>query len=238
MDKIYSRKRIRLPKRIIDPNGQKYKNKKKLFMIIAIFSIAFLTVQYMLNAIDPIINQICESEAKAIATKYSNQEATKVMEDFEYEDLITISKDDKGNITSIKTNIVPINKIISEVPIRIQEDFEKENKTDIKISLGSFTGSKVLSGRGPKVPIRISNIGDVETDFKSEFKAVGINQSLHRLYLNVTCRVAILTPFSTIERKITNQVILAENVIVGQIPSTYYNLEGLNTTKEALEIVE
>lgn len=68
--------------------------------------------------------------------------------------------------------------------------------------------------------------------------AQGINQTIHRIYLNVTCKVNILTPFKDMEEEIINQVLLLENVIVGRIPETYYNLEGLNGSSEALEIIE
>ena len=78
----------------------------------------------------------------------------------------------------------------------------------------------------------------METDLKSEFTAQGINQTLHRVYLEVKCRVNILTPFQDIEKEITNQVLLVENVIVGRIPETYYNLEGLNIKSDAMEIIE
>lgn len=96
----------------------------------------------------------------------------------------------------------------------------------------------MLAGRGPGVKIRISSIGDVETDLRSEFTAQGINQTLHRVYLQVKCNVNILTPFDNISREITNQVLLMENVIVGNIPNTYYNLEGINGSSDALEVIE
>lgn len=73
---------------------------------------------------------------------------------------------------------------------------------------------------------------------RSEFSAQGINQTLHRVYLQVKCNVDILTPFDNISREITNQVLLMENVIVGGIPNTYYNLEGLNSNSDALEVIE
>ena len=96
----------------------------------------------------------------------------------------------------------------------------------------------MLSGRGPGVKIRISSIGNIETNLNSEFTSQGINQTLHRIYVDVSCNVKVLTPFKDIERNITNRVLLAENVIVGNIPDTYYNLEGLNGTSDALEMVE
>lgn len=79
--------------------------------------------------------------------------------------------------------------------------------------------------------------GTVETDLKSEFKEAGINQTLHRIYLEVRCNVSILTPYDTINETIINQVLLAEGVIIGNIPNTYYNLEGLNSD-QMLETIE
>ena len=98
-------------------------------------------------------------------------------------------------------------------------------------------GSKILSGRGPDIPIKMSTVGNVETDLVSQFSEAGINQTLHRIYLNVNCKVTILTPFDSIEETITNQVLLAEAVIMGEVPSTYYNLNGLKSD-DLIELVE
>ncbi len=81
---------------------------------------------------------------------------------------------------------------------------------------------------GPDIKIKMMTDGNVITDLKSEFKEAGINQTLHRVYLEVVCNVTILTPYETITETITNQVLLIEGVIVGNIPDAYYNLQGLN----------
>lgn len=86
--------------------------------------------------------------------------------------------------------------------------------------------------------IQISPVGTVETDLRSEFSSQGINQTLHRVYLDVKCKVNILTPFKDIEKEIVNQVLLVENIIVGRIPETYYNLEGLNAESDAMEVMQ
>ena len=87
------------------------------------------------------------------------------------------------------------------------------------------------------IKIVVSSIGSVETDLRSEFIAQGINQTLHRVYLQIKCEVKILTPFNTITQSIDNQVLLLENVIVGHVPNTYYNLEGIdkNNTVDLIE---
>ena len=236
--KIYSRPRIRIPKLFFSNNGDKnLKRKQKIAKIFIIMVIAFSTVKIVLDAISPIFDSLCEDKAKSIATIISNNEATNVMKDHTYDELFTVEKDNEGNITMIKSNIISINEIISDVAVRIQNSINDRGKEDIKIAIGSFTGSKLISGRGPGVPIRISSIGNVETDLRSEFSAQGINQTLHRVYLQVDCEVSILTPYNTISEKISNQVLLIENVIVGKIPSAYYNFEGIDSSS-ALELIE
>ena len=80
-------------------------------------------------------------------------------------------------------------------------------------------------------------MGNVETDLRSEFSEQGINQTLHRVYLQVVCEVSILSPYHNITYKISNQVLLAENVIVGKIPNTYYNLNGIDNNN-MIDVIE
>lgn len=236
--KIYSRPRIKFPKIFFANGGDKsLKRKQKITKIFIIMVIAFSTVKIVLDAISPIFNALCEDKAKSIATIISNNEATNAMKDHTYDELFTIEKDKDGNITMIKSNVIPINEIISDVAVKIQNSINERGKENIKIAIGSFTGSKLLSGRGPGIPIKISSIGNVETDLRSEFSAQGINQTLHRVYLQVDCEVSILTPYNTISEKVSNQVLLIENVIVGKIPNTYYNLDGIDSSN-VLDIIE
>lgn len=137
----------------------------------------------------------------------------------------------------ISAKVVPVNEIISDIAIKIQEELNKKENSSFNIKLGSFTGSKLLSGRGPEIEMKMSTIGNLDTDLRSEFIAAGINQILHKIYLQVECEVAVLTPFHTVKEKITNQVLLAEAVIVGTTPNTYYNFEGV-TKDNAVDIIE
>ena len=236
--KIYSRPRIKIPPIFSNNIGDKnLKRKQKIVKIFIIMVIAFSTVKIVLDAILPIFDTLCKDKAKSIATIIANEEATNVMKEHTYDEIFTLEKDKDGNITMIKSNIIAINEIISDVAVKIQNTINQRGRENIEIALGSFTGFKLLSGKGPGVPIKISSIGNVETDLRSEFSEKGINQTLHRVYLKVDCEVSILTPYNSITEKVSNQVLLIENVIVGKIPSTYYNLEGFDSNS-ALEIIE
>lgn len=228
--KIYTRHRIKLPKITED------RNKRKIIKILLILVIAITIVRAVLLSINPIIEKKCKTVAKSIATKISNEQATLVMAKYTYEDLINVIKDENGNIKMIGTNIISVNEIISDIPIKIQEELEKSENNNFNIKLGSFFGSKIFSGMGPNINIKIQLDGTVETDLKSEFTSQGINQTLHRIYLDVVCKVSILTPVNVISEEIKNQVLLVEGIIAGEIPESYYNLEGLEK-KDAIEIV-
>ena len=210
---------------------------KKITTVIIILVIAFSTMKLILDAVLPVFDTLCENKAKSIATIVSNEQATNVMKEHTYDEVFFIEKDNEGNVTMIKSNIIAINEIISDVANKIQEEIDKKGREDIGIAIGSFTGFKLLAGRGPSVKIKISTIGDVETDLRSEFTEQGINQTLHRIYLQVKCNVIILTPFDNISQEITNQVLLMENIIVGNIPNTYYNLEGIKSN-DVMEVME
>ena len=163
--KIYTRHRIKLPKITED------RNKRKIIKILLILVIAITIVRAVLLSINPIIEEKCKTVAKSIATKISNEQATLVMAKYTYEDLINVIKDENGNIKMIGTNIISVNEIISDIPIKIQEELEKSENNNFNIQLGSFFGSKIFSGMGPNINIKIQLDGPVETQ--------SLFQSLH-----------------------------------------------------------
>ena len=124
MHKIYSRPRIRIPKVLI--NGEVLNNhkNKKIAKIIIILIIAFSTVKIVLDAVYPIFDTLCEAKAKSIATIVSNEQATNVMKEHSYDELFTLEKDNNNNITMVKSNVLAINEIISDVAVKIQEDID------------------------------------------------------------------------------------------------------------------
>ena len=213
MEKIKKKKKINLSK--------EYK------LVLAVLITAILTVCYLVKTIGPTFNQLCLNEAKSVATQIVHETIDEVMEKYGYNDLVTLVKDKEGKIVSMQANIAIINKIISQISLKIQDKIDNTPNRDIYIRLGSFTGIKLLSGRGPKVPIRISSIGNINTEVMSEFTSTGINQSIHRIFTNITCKIEVLTPFNTISNEIEEKIILAENVIIGNIPENYLDIGKL-----------
>lgn len=236
MSLIYSRPRIKLPKFFIINNKRNIKN-KKIFKILLILTTIIILLTIIIRAVTPVFNRLCSEKAKSTATLITNEETTKAIEDYKYSDFIIIHKDENGNVLMLESNMKNINNVTSDVAYRIQTQINNLEDEDITISLGSFTGISILSGRGIKVPIRISTVGNVKTNIRSEFITQGINQTIHRLYLDIESRISILTPFNTIDETSTSQLILAENIIVGEIPEAYYNISGVSES-DAMNLME
>lgn len=230
--KIYSRKRVRFFNNKID---NKY---KKLLFLIIIIIVIFLISMFIWESIKPVFEVLCEDKAKGIATKITNQETSKVLTKYNYNAFFTIEKDNNGDVQMITANVLQINQVTSDIALDIQESLENESNNRLYIASGNLTGIKILAGLGPKIPVKISTVGNITTDIKSEFISQGVNQTLHRIYMNIVTCVNILTPFGIITRNITNQVLIAENIILGNIPATYYNLDGFENSSDLLEIVE
>ena len=224
-DKIYSRTRFCITNRV----PKKDKN-TKIFSVIFIIIVAIFTFYTIRKAINPIIDELCIDQAKNIATKISNEEATVVMDKYCYDDLITIIRDNDGYIKILKPNTKNINQIMSDIPVSMLDKFKQSENANISLYLGSILGTKIFSATGPKINIRIANVVNVDTKLKSEFTSQGINQTLHRIYLELNCEVTILTPYDTIKQKIDNQVLIAESVIVWDVPYSYYNMNGNGET--------
>ena len=237
--KIYSRPRLNIAFLKNSPKSHRSRIRiKKIMPIALVVFIAILTCFSVWNFINPIFESLCEDKAKSVATIITNEETTNIMKKYNYDTFFTIEKDDNGNVQMINANVLKINEVTSDIAINIQNRLDEKQKNSVYLAIGAITGISYLSGFGPRIRLNICSSGSVDTDLRSEFISQGVNQTMHRVYLDIKTNVNILTSFKTIQKTIENQVLIAENVIVGDIPSTYYNFKGSNGDEEALRLIE
>ena len=161
MEKIYSRKRIKIPKLEIVKIKNK-KNSKRLRLLIIII-IAILTFYLFLKFFEPIYDGFCNQKVIDIATNIINIESKKVLDKYEYSELVTTIKDASGTNTVV-TNVELINGIASEITYEIENKLARINQDKIEIPLGSIIGNKYISSLGPRLKININPIGNVTAD--------------------------------------------------------------------------
>ena len=222
MDKIYSRSRIRLP-RLSYSRNRRNRNSEKTIKIILILVIALLVMFNMLSAIDPIFEKLCIEEAKSLVTIEVNTITTNNANKYRDREIITVKQDENGNIQLLQVNSEPLNSMISDITIDTQDSLNNNDRLMADIPFGSITGIKWISGIGPRIPIKVALSGTIQTKVRNEFNEAGINQTVHRLWLDIICDINILTPYEVISTQVTNEIILSENVIVGGVPTVYMN---------------
>lgn len=230
MEKIYSRKRINLFNS--KKNGKKSKKIIYIFLIIIIsFLIIFIKMAY------PVFIATCRNRARSIAVNTLNKEVNSVMIMYNYDDLVDIQRDENGMISYISAKIIPINELVAKITKNIQESIDSSPSTLVNLNLGTVTGFSALAEISPQIAIKVEQAGNIETKINSEFEAMGINQTIHRIYLDLKCRIGILTPLESISEDIHLDVLLTETVIVGEVPSNYYNFDNLGF-EDLLNMVE
>ncbi|MCL2383729.1 MAG: sporulation protein YunB [Oscillospiraceae bacterium] len=223
MDKIYSRKRIKIPRlNIFYSNNRKMNKLPKLLIILLIAAITFAMA---VSAINPMFVEMSRIKARNVATDIINFEANRILSYYNYTSLITPigNESDAPNILTI--DVATINQMSTEIVLAVERRLEDLRDEQIDIPIGAFTGSALLSGMGPSVGIRVISRGNVRSELRSEFESRGINQTVYRIYLALTGEVSIFTPYNTIDEQISHQVLLLETVIVGDVPDTYLHID-------------
>ena len=228
-DRLYSRKRIKLP------DFRKI-NSFKIILLILLVTIIICIIIF-LNTAYPVFKATCETAASSKGNKIISDEVSKIMKDYNYDNLINIEKDVEGNITLIKSNAITINEIVSKITKNIQKEFDGIPTITVLINMGAVSGISVLKNLEPRFEVELESAGNLNASLRTEFKAVGINQSHHKFYLQLDARVGILTPFATFGKDINSEVLLTEAIIVGKVPESYYNLNGVEE-KETYNFIE
>ena len=229
---LYSTKRIKLP----NLNRLREKKSFKIILLIMLFTIIICMICFIKSAY-PVFKASCETAASSKGNKIVNDEVNKVMKEYSYNSLIRIEKDTNGKITFIEADSVKMNEVVSKIISNIQTEFEKIPRINVFINMGSVSGISVLKRFEPQFEFELESAGSIEATIRTEFKSVGINQTHHKIYLDIDSKVGILTPFTTFSKEVNSDVLLTEAVILGEVPSTYYNLEGIDNADETFNFI-
>jgi sporulation protein YunB len=140
---------------------------------------------------------------------------------------VFFEKDLDGRITALKTNMSEVNRLKTDILNIINDEILALDHSDIGIPLGSLFFPEILSGKGPAIPVQILTTRNSEASFFSDFTEAGINQTLQKLYMQVSVDVSILVLGKIDTFTVTSQVVIAETVIVGQVPDMFLQTGGM-----------
>ncbi|MBR2467799.1 MAG: sporulation protein YunB [Clostridia bacterium] len=206
------------------------KNKKKIIAWMIVVFVILLGWLMFKNSINTIISDTIELKSKALATRAMNSAiADVVINSIVYEDLVNIITDELGNISMIQANSLEINNLSKDLAQTTEIKIEEYGRNGVGIPIGSFTGIPLFVGRGPKLKLKVNPIGAVNCSFLSRFETAGINQTNHKIYLEISADVGVVLPLLSSKYNITREVLISESIIVGQVPEVYLYSDTLDT---------
>lgn len=192
-----------------------------VILLLALFF--FLRSKYRL-----VIHDLAQTQVKNTTSDLTNDAIARQIAagDIQYDRIVFFEKDLDGRITALKTNMSEVNRLKTDILNIINDEILALDTSDIGIPLGSLFFPEFLSGKGPAIPVHILSIRNSDANFVSHFSQAGINQTLHRLNMEVSIDVAVLVLGQTGSFTMTSEVVVAETVIVGDVPQTYLQTGG------------
>lgn len=129
------------------------------------------------------------------------------------------------NITEAERGNLEILESLDEIEV----DFEESNAADgivFYVPLGQATNNVILGSLGPKIPIRFSAIGDVQSNVKTKVTEYGINNAHIEVYIALQVNIEIIIPFATNETTVKRNIPIGMGIFPGNVPQFYNNGGG------------
>lgn len=207
-----------------------YKNKKRkakkrkwfvaLFCIATIFTVICV---YYFKIVCPIVIQLSQEKIRSVSTRIISQSVNDVIitQNITYDGIVNISYSNDNKIELIEVDAIKVNMLVRQITQEVQRHFDGISNEGVDIALGTFSGIPFLYGVGPKISVQLVPVGTINTRFASSFQSAGINQTIHRLYFQISASVGMVLPANTQNFVTEMEVALCESIIVGDIPSVY-----------------
>ena len=181
----------------------------------------------------PVVRSLARTQVTNRASDLINDAILEqIMEgQIQYDRIVYFEKDLNGRITALKTNMAEVNRLKTETLNIINDEIMAEDTDHLGVALGSLILPEFFSGQGPSIPVRILAIRNSDANFQSEFTEAGINQTLQQLSMDVLVDVTVLVLGQTETFTVSSQMVVAETIIVGDVPATYFQTGGAYGTE-------
>jgi sporulation protein YunB len=201
------------------------RRKKKYIKWIVIALLVFFVVGYLMidSSVRPTILSLTEARLRAIGVKAMNEAVQEtICSGLISTDLINIEKDSEGNITLLSANTAMMNNLATKTANCAQDKILGIGEQGISIPIGTIVGGQLLTGRGPSINVRVTPVGSVMTEFRTNFEDAGINQTRHRIYIRLTASVRIVVGNAAQTVEISSEVLISDTIIIGDVPQNYF----------------
>ncbi len=180
------------------------------------------------RALRPVLAAAARYQVRSQVTAAVEQWAARDLQErgVDYSDFVTITRNEAGEITALSADMARLNLLRAELSAHLLERLE-DSQLELTIPVGSLLPIEPTWARGPELHLRALALGTASAEFESEFTSAGINQTRHRLWLELSVPVTVLLPGGGEELTVDSRLCVAETVIVGQVPQTWFQTGGL-----------
>ena len=203
---------------------------KLLFALVFLSAVALIVGVFLFRRnYFPVISSLAQTQVKNATSDLINDAIDCQIKDgtIQYDRMVYFEKDLDGRITALKTNMSEVNKLKTDLLNIINDEILAMDTDHMGIPVGSLFVPELFSGMGPSIPIQILTIRNSEALFFSEFSEAGINQTLQQLNMQISVDVAVLILGKIDTFTISSQVVVAETVIIGQVPEMFLQTGGI-----------
>lgn len=206
--------------------------------MMILFAAAAVITAGVLGVVDykikPAMNAVAEVRVRYYAVDIMNRAIKEITSRTDVKSVVEVLMNDDGSVRLVQTDSVAMNKLSTAVSERAQSMLQELKDIEISIPVGSIVSNGIFSGKGPDINITMLPAGAVNTGFSTEFENAGINQTRHRVYLEVSAEVRIVAPLSGSAIEVKTLVPITEMIIVGDVPDTYINVTDKD---DAIELI-
>jgi len=211
--------------------NQKKNLKKSTGAKILIFPLIllFLSILFFIGAgVNPPIREAAKAYAANEATRLIHRAVNEKFTEngVKYENMVNFLKNSDGEIAAVTTDTAAINKLKAELAVTVADTMDGLGKIPVQIPAGALLGSDFWSGFGPRIPLCMTGNGYVTVEVKNAFSEAGINQTLHRIWLEISAGVNVVMPGARTNTLVTTEIPVAETVLVGKVPGVYAGVLG------------
>ncbi len=194
---------------------------RQLLALLIILALLWCVVSAV-TAARPVIEDVSKKLLQAHGTQIINHAvADSLKKGNIYEEIVHITRNELGEITSISANSAAVNKLKADLSLDVLNRIEQFGSHGFSVPLGNLTDIILLSGIGPEIPFKVVPYGAVQVDFRSAFTEAGINQTRHEIYVEITADLHAISAVAQISAPVTTSVMAAQTVIVGKVPDFY-----------------
>ena len=201
---------------------------RRLIPALVGIGLALLVIRWVDAGIRPVLNEMAQGEVHNAVTALVNDAVSRTLADegVSYDSMVSIRTDQSGRSTAMSTDSARLNGLRTQILEAVLDGLEELNTGGLGIPLGNLTGFASASGLGPELPVQIVWLATPSVEFQNEFSTAGINQTLHRIVLEVSVPIRILVPGGTVDTQVDSQICAAETVIVGEVPDTFLDWQS------------